>query len=108
MKIRSVLAITLSLCGAPALASDYTGNVSMLEVWRTGEVAFMLATTVGTCNGQFIINPSWGEPAKSLYAAVLAAKSKGAPIKVITASCGPADGMPSASYNVPVYLYVLD
>lgn len=108
MKIRSILAITLSLAGAPALAFDYTGNISMLEVWKTGEVAFILTPAVGTCNGQFIINPTWGDAAKSLYAAVLAAKSKGAPIRVITGSCGPADAMPSSSYNVPIYLYVLD
>src|SRR5687767_3285877 len=108
MKIRSALAVALSLAGVPALAADYTGNINMLEIWRTGEVAFTLATTVGTCNSQFIINPSWNDAAKSLYAAVLAAKSKGAPIRVITGSCGPADAMPSSSYNVPVYLYVLD
>ena len=108
MKIRSIVAVTLSLCGTPALAADYTGNVTMLEVWRTGEVAFTLETSVGTCNSQFIINPSWGDAAKSLYAAVLAAKSKGSPIRVITGSCGAADAMPSSSYNVPIYLYALD
>jgi hypothetical protein len=108
MKIRTFLAVTALLSGEAALAADYTGNVNMLEVWRTGEVAFTLATTVGTCNGQFIINPSWNDAAKTLYAAVLAAKSKGAPLRVITSSCGAADAMPSSSYNVPIYLYVLD
>jgi len=108
MKIRSILAVTLLFGGGPAVAADYTGTVNMLEVWRTGEVAFTLATTVGTCNGQFIINPSWNDAAKTLYAAVLAAKSKGAPVRVITSSCGPADSVPRASYNVPTYLYVLD
>jgi hypothetical protein len=108
MKIRSIVAVTLSLCGAPAFADDHTGNVTMLEVWRTGEVAFTLAANVTACNHQFIINPSWGDAAKSLYAAVLAAKSKGAPIRVIASSCAAADSMPSSSYNVPIYLYVLD
>ncbi len=54
MKIRSILAVTSLLCGGSAFAADYTGNVTMLEVWKTGEVAFTLATTVGTCNSQFI------------------------------------------------------
>ena len=108
MKIRTFLALASLLGGEAAFAADYTGNVNMLEIWRTGEVAFTLATTVGTCNGQFIINPSWNDAAKSLYAAVLSAKTKGAPIRVITSACAPADAMPSSSYNVPVYLYVLD
>jgi hypothetical protein len=108
MKIRTILAVASLLGGEAALAADYTGNINMLEVWRTGEVAFTIAATVGTCNGQFIINPSWNDAAKTLYAAVLAAKSKGVPIRVITSTCGPADAMPSSSYNVPIYLYVLD
>jgi hypothetical protein len=77
-----------------------------LEVWQGGHVAFTLSTSVPTCNQQVILNPSWAG-AKNLYAALLAAKARGRPVKVNTSSCGPAEGY-GYSYNLPDYVYVLD
>src|SRR6185437_13383315 len=86
-----------------AWADDYTGTVSMLEVWASGNVAFQLATSTPTCNGQFILNAS-SPGFKNLYAAVLAAQSRGAAVKVTTSGCGPADGY-GGNYNLPLYIY---
>jgi hypothetical protein len=90
-----------------AYAADYTGTISMLEVWDNGNVAFRLAPEATTCNTQFVINSS-SLGLKNLYAAVLAAKKTGTPIRVVTYACGPADGFGGSSYNIPVYIYELD
>jgi len=88
-----------------ASADSYTGTVSMLEVWRNGNVAFTLSTAAGTCNGQFVINKT-ADGAKNQYAAVLAAKTSGRSVRVeTTASCGPAENY-GGSYNIPEYIYV--
>ena len=78
MNRRSLLIVFAGLASAPAFAAQYTGNVSILEVWKNGNVAFSLTTSVPTCNGPFILNTS--DPGtKDQYAAVLAAKSRGTP-----------------------------
>src|SRR5690349_13682917 len=91
-----------------ARADNFTGSIDMLEVWKSGNVAFTLTTSTGTCNGQFMINGTTGDPgAKNIYAAVLAAKKTGSPVRVYTSGCGPADGY-GGNYNLVLYLYVLD
>ena len=103
---KTVLTIVPLTSASFAYADNFSGQVAMLEVWRSGNVAFTLATSVPTCNSQFILNAS--DPGfKNLYAAVLAAKKTGTPIQVSTSGCGPADNY-GASYNIVTYLYVLD
>lgn len=108
MKAKRRLAFALALFTAPALATTYTGTVSMLEVWESGNIAFTLATSTPTCNGQFILNAS-APGAKNQYAAVLAAKTKGSQITVyVSGNCIAADGYSGSSYNEPLYIYSLD
>jgi hypothetical protein len=104
---RVVVALCLVLATQGARSADYTGTVAMLEVWDNGNVALTLNSSVPTCNQQFVLNAS-SPGFKNLYAAVLAAKKSGAPIRVYTNGCGPADGAGGSSYNIPAYLYVLD
>ena len=79
MRIRSILAVTALLGGEAALAADYTGNINMHEGWRTGEAAFTLASSLGTCTaGSSSTRPGTMRPSV-FYAAVLSAETKGAP-----------------------------
>jgi hypothetical protein len=75
----------------------------MVEVWTSGNVAFTLSPAASGCNGQFVLNAS-SPGFKNQYAALLAAKSQGSAIKVITSGCGTADGY-GGNYNLPTYLY---
>lgn len=100
------VALVAALAAWPAHADVFLGTVSMLEVWRNGNVAFTLNTSVGTCNQQFVINAS-APGAKNQYAAVLSAKTTGRRIRVDTSGCGPADNYGS-SYNIPEYIQVQD
>jgi phosphoglycerate-specific signal transduction histidine kinase len=95
------------LLAAPSGAfafTTYSGTVAMLEVWANGNVAFTLNASVPTCNGQFVINASLAQAAKNIYAAVLAAKKTGTPIRVITSACGTADNY-GGNYNLPDFVY---
>ena len=108
MKATRLAALALSLVSGPVFATTYTGTVSMLEVWESGNIAFTLATSTPTCNGQFILNAS-APGAKNQYAAVLAAKAKGSQVTVyVSGNCTPADGFSGSSYNEPLYIYPLD
>jgi hypothetical protein len=110
--VRGGARLAATLCAAlcwlgSASAAEYTGTVAMLEVWSNGNVAFSLSVAAPTCNQQFVLNKS-NPGTKNLYAALLAAKHTGRPIRVITeASCGPAEGY-GGSYNLPIYVYALD
>ena len=94
--------------GTRAGAADYTGTIDMLEVWESGNVAFTLnpAPGAGACAQQFVINKNM-QGARNLFAAVLAAKKTGTPIRVVTSGCGPAFEYGS-TYNLPLYIYVHD
>jgi hypothetical protein len=97
----------LALFSTPALATQYTGNVSLLEVWKNGNVAFSLLPSAPGCNSQFILNVS-ASGTKNQYAALLAAKTKGTPIAVyVTGTCIAAEGY-GGGYHDPLYIYVMD
>jgi hypothetical protein len=100
-------ACLIELMTLPAWGASYTGNISLLEIWPNGNVAFKLATSVPTCNQQFVLNAS--QPGtKNLYAALLAAKISGKQIQVVdVGTCGPAEGY-GGSYNLVAYLYPQD
>jgi hypothetical protein len=101
------LASVLACSGAHAGTIDVTGNVAMLETWFNGNVAFTLSTGVSSCNRQFILNVS-SAGTKTLYAMLLAAKSKGVQVRVYgTDTCVAADGG-GGSYNSVSYIYLLD
>lgn len=108
MKMKWVAAAAaLSLFSVPALAAQYTGYVSILEVWKNGNIAFSLNPSVPTCNAQFILNAS-APGTKNQYAVVLAAKRTGTQIAVyISDTCIAAEGY-GASYNEPLYIYAMD
>ena len=99
--------MALALASSPAFATQYTGTVSLLEVWKNGNVAFSLIPAAPGCNTQFILNVS-APGTKNQYAAVLAAKTKGSPVSVyVTGTCIQADGFGSG-YHDPLYIYVMD
>src|SRR5581483_9777088 len=101
---RAILfALGATLLNATAFADTYVGQIDMVEVWTSGNVAFSLSPAASGCNGQFILNAS-AAGFKNQYAAIVAAKSQGNTIKVITSGCGPADGY-GGNYNLPTYLY---
>jgi len=109
MKIRLFALVLIAFIAKSASASaDVTGTVAMLEVWRSGNVAFTLTVSSGTpaCNGQFILNFNDADT-KNRYAAILAAKKTGSQVRVVSEGCGEAYGYGS-SYNLVLYLYVLD
>jgi hypothetical protein len=57
-QLSSLAALLGVLATQPALA-DYTGTITQLEVWITGNVAFTLGpSATPPCNGQFILNKS--------------------------------------------------
>jgi len=98
------IALGMSVSAA-ALPANFSGAVTMLEVWPSGNVAFTLAVP-GPCNGQFIVNVS-SMGAKNMYAALLASKEAGRTIRVSQTVCGPADGY-GGNYAVVDYLYPED
>lgn len=88
--------------------ADYTGTITQLEVWVTGNVAFTLGpSATPPCNGQFILNRS-DDGTKNMYAALLAAKKTGTPVSITSTTCGPAEGYGASNYNLVTYIYVLD
>ena len=92
------------LFGASAQAwTNFTGNLVMLEVWSSGNIAFTLSVANVPCNGQFIINASTAG-AKNLYAALLLARAAGTTITVSNSVCGPADSY-GGNYAIVDYLY---
>ena len=107
------LAFLATIAVFPSLgnAANYTGKVSLLEVWPNGNVAFSLTGVAGPglpCNGQVVVNKSV-PGVKNMYAALLAAKHTGKQVTVVSSSCGPADDYsPSVLYNIVDYLDVLD
>ncbi len=83
----------------------YTGEVLMLEAWRTGNVAFTLDAPGVPCNGQFILNKS--DPgSKGLYAMLLAAKAAGRTVRAYVDGCGAAEGHSGTNYAQVAYLYL--
>jgi len=105
MRITTKLIGSLCLASAAvsAQASDYTGLVSMLEVWRNGNVAFTLNPAIGACNGQVILNKS--DPGfKNLYAAIVVAREAGRQVLVRSYACGAAENY-GGNYVIPDYIY---
>lgn len=83
----------------------FTGEITWLEVWRNGNVAFRMPASVAVpCNGQFVLNKS--DPGtKNQYATLVAAKLAGKTVTVYFDACGPAEGYGS-SYAQVAYLYL--
>ena len=107
----AVLAAAMSLGIAPsanAQAATYTGLVEWLEVWTNGNVAFRLAGVSGTCTSHqtFVLNHS-APGTKNQYAALLAGKHAGKPIRIYSSGCGPAENYGNSYVQVD-YLYVQD
>ena len=105
------------LCASLSVASiahayvTYSGTVNMLEVWKTGNVAFTLTPAVTAfCGGQFIVNVS-APGARNLIATLLAAKAAGKIVRVTSYvdgnGCIGADGYGGA-YIDPTYVYLMD
>lgn len=89
---------------------SYSGRVSWLEVWTTGNISFRLEGVSNTCapaNGHtFVVNRS-AVGAKNVYAAVLAAKLAGVSITVWSSGCGPAETFGGQTLYAQVdYTYV--
>lgn len=108
MKYFRRLILLLCLLSTTTLvhAADFVGKISMVEVWRSGNVAFSLLPAISSCNGQVILNAS--DPGfKNQFAAVLAAREAGRQVLIRTYSCGPADNY-GGSYNIPEYIYPLE
>lgn len=105
--MKRILIAILLLSSTTVSAGNATGKVNMLEVWKTGNVAFRLEPSVTACNTQFIINYS-ENGAKNMYAAVLAAKVNGKTVTVTYEdSCGLAENY-GGEYNIPKYILVND
>lgn len=80
-----------SSASAQSPGTHYTGNVVVLEVWRTGNVVFTIDVAGLPCNGHFILNKS--DPGtKDAYAMLLSAKSTDRTVRVYFDVCGPAEG----------------
>jgi len=102
----AILFSSMSL-SMPALAAQFTGTVSILEVWNNGTVAFSLSPSVNRCNNQFIINVADGG-LKNQLAVLLAAKRTGTLVSVYTdGACIEAVGY-GGQYNWPQFLYAMD
>jgi hypothetical protein len=91
---------------------SYSGKVSWLEVWTTGNISFRLEGVSNTCapaNGHtFVINRS-AVGAKNVYAAILAAKLTGVAVTAWSPGCGPAETYGGQTLYVQVdYTYVLN
>lgn len=102
---RLLVAVVGCAVASLAFAASHTGQVTTLEVWTSGNVAFTLAGAT-PCNGQFILNVS-SAGTKNQYAALLAAKQSGKPVRIYSGSCGPAEGY-GGNYALVDYLYVED
>ena len=103
----ALLVVALSIASGAAVHAQvpnwYTGNVTWLEVWKTGNVAFKLDAANPPCNGQYVLNKS--DPGfKNLYAALIAARLTDRPVTVYVPSCVPAEGY-GGSYGSVEYLY---
>jgi len=95
------------LASSSALADQYTGYVSVLEVWKNGNVAFSLSPAIPGCNSQGILNAS-APGTKNQYAALLAAKASHTQVSVyVTGTCIVAEGY-GPGYHDPLYIYALD
>ena len=104
--IKLLVASTLLLSAVAHAGTFIAGTVTVLEVWQNGNADFQLSTATTSCNGSFILNAS--DPGfKNEYAALLAAKRTGSPVKVFTTACVAADNY-GDSYNNVVYLYPQD
>jgi len=91
---------------------SYSGKVSWLEVWTTGNISFRLQGVSNTCapaNAHtFVVNRS-AVGAKNVYAAILAAKLAGVSVTVWSSGCGPAETFGAQTLYVQVdYTYVND
>lgn len=103
MKGKALIAVALLCASVSAKATDYTGVVAMLEVWRNGNIAFSLRPAIGDCNGQVILNKS--DPGfKNLYAAIMVAREAGRQVLVRSYSCGQAENY-GGNYVIPDYIY---
>jgi hypothetical protein len=93
---------------ANAQSATYTGLVEWLEVWSNGNVAFRLAGVTGTCTSHqtFVLNKSMPGTTNQ-YAALLAAKHAGKPIRIYSPGCAPAENYGNSYVQVD-YLYVQD
>ena len=89
----------------------FTGTIDVLEIWKTGNVAFTLSPTVASfCGGQFVVNAS-APGSRNLVATLIAAKSAGKPIRIVSyvdvSGCITADGY-GGTYIDPNYIYLMD
>jgi hypothetical protein len=93
---------------ANAQSATYTGLVEWLEVWTNGNVAFRLAGVTATCTSHqtFVLNKS-ASGTTNQYAALLAAKHAGKPIRIHSSGCAPAENYGNSYVQVD-YLYVQD
>jgi hypothetical protein len=105
-RARAAAIAALALCVAPAHAQavSYTGQISMLEAWPLGNVAFTLNTPGVPCNGQFILNKS-DAGTNRMFAILVAAKAAGTPVRVYFVTCGPAE-LAGGNYAQVAYLYM--
>ena len=106
-RLMPVLALLLGLSASSTLvqaqAASYSGNITWLEVWKIGNVAFRLDAPNPPCNGQFVLNKS--DPGfKNLYGALIAAQLAGKRVRVYTSSCIPAENY-GGNYIEVSYLY---
>jgi hypothetical protein len=98
----ATLVAEAGLLQAQTTNSYVTGNISWLETWKSGNVAFTLTATT-PCNGQFILNKS--DPGfKNQYTMLVAAKLADRPVRVYLGSCIAAEGG-GGNYAEVVYLY---
>jgi hypothetical protein len=106
--IPSLVFIAVTAAGVCTLAHAqvpnwYVGEITLLEVWRNGNVAFKLSGTGVPCNGQFILNKS-ESGTKNQYAALIAAKLADRTVTVYSDACGPAEDYGS-NYAQVAYVY---
>jgi hypothetical protein len=102
----SVVSIAMCICSQSAAAQTpnwYSGQITWLEVWKTGNVAFRLSASGVPCNGPFILNKS--DPGtKNQYALLVAAKLAGQSVTVYADACGAAETY-GGNYAQVAYLY---
>lgn len=105
---RSSIVLALACTAGTTVAQApayYSGQVTMLEAWRTGNVAFTLSAAGVPCNGQFILNKS-DLGSKNHYAMLLTAKASGQNIRAYFDGCGQAEGYGSTNYAQVAYMYL--
>ena len=107
-KLLPVALLWLSM-SMPAIAEQFTGYVSILEVWNNGNVAFSLITSpaMSRCNNQFILNKD-DAGTKNQLAVLLAAKRTNTPVSVYTDGPCITAANYGGNYNWPQFLYALD